>query len=72
MSTEMCATCVETTKTRRYCAPGRCYCGHEACPAFATWVDLRAQPYRDAETKSNSHHAKSWASREGASWIDQL
>jgi hypothetical protein len=39
---ETCTTCVELTKTKRYCAPARCYCGHAACPAIATWIDVRA------------------------------
>ena len=25
----------------RYCAPGRCYCGHEACHAYASRTPIR-------------------------------
>lgn len=28
-----------------YCAPNRCYCGHEECNAFHSYVDLRSQPF---------------------------
>lgn len=35
---EVCPSC---TTPGRYCAPNRCYCGHPACPAYASWVDVR-------------------------------
>lgn len=36
-----CSTCASdpTAAPGRWCAPRRCYCGHEACPAYALgWV----------------------------------
>lgn len=36
---ENCPSCRTATGTTRYCAPSRCYCGHEDCPAYASWVD---------------------------------
>ena len=33
-----CPTCVDEGR-RGYCAPGRCYCGHPACHAYASYVD---------------------------------
>ena len=66
-----CRTCAETVRTTRYCARSRCYCGHETCPAFESYVDPYAQPFHDAPVKVNAH-AKSWAEREGATWIDSL
>lgn len=32
---ETCPTCVTDPRlpSKRYCAPARCYCDHEACPA---------------------------------------
>lgn len=45
-----CPTCAEKTGTKRYCAPGRCYCAHPACPAYPTWVDLTATPADLEET----------------------
>lgn len=32
-----CTTCVENGVLGS-CAPLRCYCGHETCPAFASYV----------------------------------
>lgn len=42
MRPEQCATCQADPSIARgrYCAPARCYCGHEQCPAFATWVPI--------------------------------
>lgn len=55
----------------RYCAPARCYCAHEECPAFESWVDIRAIPFRDAEPKKNPARS-SWDNREGETWIDSM
>ena len=27
----------------RYCASRRCYCAHEACPAYSSWVPREGQ-----------------------------
>ena len=71
MTDETCATCAQATKTKRYCAPARCYCGHALCPAFDSWIDLALieAPVVDSSTE---RHRDSWANREGASWIDKL
>ena len=65
-----CSTCA-TSGRRGYCAPLRCYCGHETCHAFVSWQalpeassDATATPMRDG---------RAWAAREeGSSWIDKL
>lgn len=36
--------CCPTCGTGRYCAPRRCYCGHEACPAYGSYIDLSTVP----------------------------
>ena len=41
---ECCSMCHDATGTLRYCAPRRCYCGHKTCPAYATYVNVRATP----------------------------
>lgn len=33
-----CSTCQETGR-KGYCAGARCYCGHEACPAYPSYID---------------------------------
>ena len=68
---ETCATCAEVTGTKRYCAPGRCYCGHEDCPAFDTWIDLKSLPIHDAPTTAKRGRS-AWDDREGSTWIDSL
>lgn len=66
-----CATC--TTEGRRgYCAPLRCYCGHDTCHAFASWEPLPVSNVTPI-AKATAAHADSWANREeGSSWIDKL
>jgi hypothetical protein len=34
-----CQSCTDAAR-KGYCAPGRCYCGHEACHAYASWAPL--------------------------------
>lgn len=64
-----CSTCTEATGTTRYCAAGACYCGHPACHAYATWVDLSA---RRAPVKKKPARRSGWDDREESTWIDQL
>ena len=72
MRPELCAPC-GTAGRKGYCAPGRCYCGHTDCPAFASFVDVRALPVPDvAPTKTTGRQKSSWDNREGETWIDQL
>lgn len=68
---ETCATCAEVTGTKRYCAPARCYCGHEACHAFASYIDLDGIPLADAPTIKRRGRS-AWDDREGSTWIDSL
>ena len=66
-----CATCLETTGTKRYCAPARCYCGHDACPAeWHPMPDLRETA--PVPTRPDVRMSETWASREDDSWIDKL
>ena len=39
---QACPTCRtdQSTAPGRYCASRRCYCAHEACPAYSSWVPL--------------------------------
>jgi hypothetical protein len=43
-----CTACAETGR-RGYCAPLRCYCGHEQCPAFVSYVPRR-DPLKNVHT----------------------
>lgn len=66
---EMCATCIEQTGTQRYCAPARCYCGHDACPAeWHPLPDLREVDPAPAKPA----RASSWGTREDSTWIDKM
>lgn len=64
---ECCPTCGGT----RYCAPARCYCGHESCPAFASFVDMASVPLTAAPTVVKAGPS-SWDKREESTWIDSL
>lgn len=46
-----CSTCVEVGR-RGYCAPGRCYCGHETCHGFASFV--RLVPVSELEVEASA------------------
>ena len=53
-----------------YCAPLRCYCGHQACDAYASYIHrdrIKAEPI--AHT---AQHAQAWNNREEATWLDRL
>ena len=65
-----CATC--TTEGRRgSCCPGRCYCGHETCHAFASWKPRPVLNVTDI-SKPKGKKGSAWAEREESTWIDQL
>ena len=65
-----CATC--TTEGRRgYCAPLRCYCGHDTCHAFASWEPRPVLNVTDI-SKPKGKKGSAWAEREESTWIDQL
>lgn len=53
---------------RGYCAPLRCYCGHETCHAFASWRPL-APPDDVAPTKAGRND---WSNRKESTWIDKM
>lgn len=38
---QLCPTCVEQTRTTRYCAKFACVCGHETCYAFLSYIPRR-------------------------------
>ena len=66
---DTCPTCRETTGTARYCAPARCYCAHDDCPA--EWHPLpNLREIEPAPTKPT--RASSWDTREESTWIDSL
>ena len=65
--TDHCTECA-TANRRGYCAPLRCYCGHESCHAFASWRPLTA-PLLNVQTLPTS---SAWADREESTWIDKL
>lgn len=67
--TTACQTCANAER-KGYCAPGRCYCGHPTCHAFASWTELPALP--DAPIPAKPARASSWDTREESTWIDQL
>ena len=62
-----CATCT-TVGRRGYCAPLRCYCGHDTCHAFASWEPL-TRPLANVQTLPTR---STWADREESTWIDKL
>ena len=64
-----CQTCTEEGR-KGYCAPLRCYCGHEDCHASASWTPLPA--LNVTPIVKNNPTRDSWANREESTWIDQL
>ena len=36
-----CDVCVEARQAPVYCAPRKCLCGHQECPAFASYTNVR-------------------------------
>lgn len=61
-----CRTCAPT-----YCAPNRCYCGHQECTAYPSWVDAqRLAPVTNIST-TKSRAAEQWADREEPTWLDR-
>lgn len=66
-----CVTCADETGTKRYCAPSRCYCGHAACPAFDSWIDLKAVQFTDAPIGTRTRFT-TWDDRKESTWIDKM
>lgn len=69
MSREPYTSC--TVCTFGYCAPNRCYCGHEECNAYHSYLNPHEQPFR-AEGLDASHHKKAWDNRKEDTWLDKL
>ena len=70
---QVCTTCRidPSTAPGRVCAPRRCYCAHEACPAVASWVPREGQAHviHLPEPRTTS---SAWANREESTWIDKM
>ena len=62
-----CQTCTEEGR-KGYCAPLRCYCGHEDCHAFQSWHEPVAPDITLREVAKTS----AWTNREEPTWIDQM
>lgn len=65
-----CTACAEIGR-KGYCAPLRCYCGHDSCHAFASWTPLPVSNITPI-AKATAAHTDSWANREESTWIDKL
>lgn len=52
-----------------YCAPKRCLCGHQECPAAASYIDL-GETRVPAMVRRPTNNA--WANREEDTWIDKM
>lgn len=70
MTAHLCATCA-TNGRKGYCAPGRCYCAHKTCHAFASWQPLPDVRNHEPVTAKPAR-ASSWDTREESTWIDSL
>ena len=64
-----CRDCAETGR-KGYCAPLRCYCGHQTCHAFASYVEVHPLDVTTIPT-SKSRAAEAWADREEPTWLDR-
>ena len=64
-----CQTCrEEQPASTRYCAPKRCYCGHEPCPAYASYEE----PTHLNVTSLPRATSTAWDDREESTWIDSM
>lgn len=64
-----CATCTDLDR-RGYCAPLRCYCGHDTCHAAASYET--PAPLNVTSIKPPDERlAQSWAQREEPTWLDR-
>lgn len=64
-----CQICTDVAR-KGYCAPGRCYCGHETCHAFASWTELA--PLADVTPTPTLRRSSSWDTRTESTWIDKI
>jgi len=66
-----CKSCV-TAGRAGSCARLRCYCGHEGCWAFDSWVPLtRRESAASAPANTDAIRA-SWDARDGETWLDRM
>jgi len=69
---QACPTCAANPKAApsRYCASLACRCGHDSCPAAASWVprEGQARVIHLPEPRTTS----AWANREESTWIDKM
>ena len=70
---QVCTTCRTDPSTApgRVCAPRRCYCAHETCPAYPSWVPREGQA-RVIHLPEPRTTSSAWANREESTWIDKL
>lgn len=67
-----CQMCADACRAG-YCARRRCYCGHETCWAFDSWIDLRTTPLDTTVPATTPKRTRgAWDNREEATWLDQL
>lgn len=65
-----CTTCAQTGR-RGYCAPAGCYCGHETCHAYPSWVAAKRSTPVTVIPTAKSRAAEAWADREEPTWLDR-
>ena len=66
-----CPSCrAEKPDSTRYCAPRACYCGHEPCPAFPSYIP-RTKPLGVVRASAKSRAAELWSDREEPTWLDR-
>jgi hypothetical protein len=65
-----CATCADSGR-KGYCAPLRCYCGHETCHAAGS-REARTESVADVAYLPTQRRASSWDTREESTWIDKM
>ena len=68
MSSWKCAHCASEGR-RGYCAPLRCYCGHETCHAAASYYEPTIP---DVSSVREQQTSTSWDNRKDSTWIDQM
>lgn len=56
----------------RYCAPKRCYCGHQECTAFASYISREDITTNYQQSQESNAHRASWKNREPDTWLDKM
>ena len=65
-----CDKCREISGSPIYCAPKRCYCGHDECPAYDSYIPLENVPR--PVMREQSQQKESWAGRAKNTWLDKM